>query len=188
MVPTSLMSAGSTFLGALMTTFTPPATCFGTRAAVGSDGIPFQMYTGGVTEADVIASGYLHTECYPSGYPATAGDNFGAYFSPGVCPSGYTTAATMVQGIETRAICCVTGLTVNDLLNCQTRKSLVTASEFYTVAPGPNRPIETGAKSGSKLILIGSAIEIRYRAGGNPTPTVGSSNFPIYNVIQYIHT
>jgi hypothetical protein len=169
------MQAEPKFLGALTTTFTPPASCFGTTAAVGSDDIPFQMYTGGVAEADLVDSKYLHTECYPSGYPATGGDNFGAYFSPGVCPSGYTTAATMVDGVETRALCCLTGLLANDILGCTTSvtKSVLMATQFFTVAPGPLRPIETGViKTGSSLLLIGSAIEIRFREGGNPAPTM----------------
>ena len=172
----SFLTAEPTFLGAVTTTFTPPASCLGTTAAVDSNGIPFQMFTGGVAEGDIIASGYLHTECYPSAYPATAGVNFGAYFSPGVCPFGYTTAATMMNGSETRAICCISGLTANDLLNCQTSvtNSLLTASQFFTVEPGPLHPIETGAKSAGSIELIGSAIEIRFQAGGIPSTTIQS--------------
>jgi hypothetical protein len=40
------------------------------------------------------------------------------------------------------------------------------------VKPGGPFPLETGEKVGSSLLLIGSAIEIRWREGVNPPPTL----------------
>ncbi|KAJ5716735.1 hypothetical protein N7493_008646 [Penicillium malachiteum] len=54
--------------------------------------------------------------CYPSGYDTQS------YFSPGECPSGYTTAGvsffSLGNEVETRAICCPSGY------NAQTGESL----------------------------------------------------------------
>ncbi|KAJ5899925.1 hypothetical protein N7495_004669 [Penicillium taxi] len=59
------------------------------------------------------------SSCFPSGYQATT--DF--YYSPGVCPSGYYTASSVVVTIgslsETRATCCPSGYTA------QTEDSIV---------------------------------------------------------------
>jgi hypothetical protein len=165
--------SSATFLGSLTTTFTPPASCFSLTALVDSTGVPFQIYTGGFADALLATPPFPGTNCFPSAYPATGGDNWGPYFSPGVCPSGYSVASSTVDGSETRGVCCVSGLTANDFLNCQSSVTgSLTASEFVTVKPGGPFPVETGEKVGSSLLLIGSAIEIRWRDGGNPPPTI----------------
>ncbi|KAF3932127.1 hypothetical protein ABW20_dc0107527 [Dactylellina cionopaga] len=165
--------ASPIFLGPLTTTFTPPSSCFALTALVDSDGIPFQIYTGGFADALLATTPLQGTDCFPSVYPATAGDNWGPYFSPGVCPSGYTVASSSVNDTETRGICCISGLTANEYLNCQTSVTgSLTASTFVTVKPSGPYPLETGeTKVGSSLLLLGSAIEIRWRADGNPPPT-----------------
>ncbi|EPS44829.1 hypothetical protein H072_1185 [Dactylellina haptotyla CBS 200.50] len=163
-----------TFLGPLTTTFAPPSSCFSLTALVDSDGIPFQMYTGGFAEYALMAPPYVGTDCFPSAYQATAGDNWGPYFSPGVCPSRYTIASSIVNDTETRGVCCLKGLTANDFLNCQTSiTGTLTAFEFITLKPGGPYPLETGeTKVGSSLLLIGSAIEVRWRENGlTPPPT-----------------
>ena len=165
--------ASPIFLGPLTTTFTPPPSCFSLTALVDSAGVPFQMYTGGFADAELQSSPFPGTYCFPSVYPATAGDNWGPYFSPGVCPVGYTVASSTVNNSETRGVCCVSGLTANDFLNCQTSvTSSLTASEYVMVKPSGPFPLELGVKVGSSLLLIGSAIEIRWREGGNPPATL----------------
>ncbi|KAF3920230.1 hypothetical protein AA313_de0207185 [Arthrobotrys entomopaga] len=166
--------ASPIYLGPLTTTFSAPTSCFSLTALVDSDGIPFQMYTGGFAEFGLMAAPYVGTDCFPSAYPATAGDNWGPYFSPGICPSRYTIASSSVNSSETRGVCCLTGLTANDYLNCQTTiTGTLTALQFITVKPDGPYPLETGiTKIGSSLLLIGSAIEVRWREGGaNPPPT-----------------
>lgn len=175
-VSTSFFDAEPTFLGALTTTFTPPASCFGTTAAVDSDDIPFQMFTGGIGSDGGISSKYYRTECFPSGYKGNPLDNYGAYYSPGFCPYGYTTAATMIQSSETRAICCLEGLGANNLLGCTKSftNGLLTASEYFTVAPSGPYPIETGVRSAGDIDLLGCAIEVRNR-GDEDTSSIASS-------------
>ena len=72
-------------VGPLTTTFTPPAQCSS------SMGVTSLLPTG------IIAQGPFNLqECYPSGYqPASI------FYSPGVCPSGYTPACSRSNTIGT---------------------------------------------------------------------------------------
>ncbi|KAF2149650.1 hypothetical protein K461DRAFT_50023 [Myriangium duriaei CBS 260.36] len=46
-----------------------------------------------------------HSECYPSSYTPQA-----HFYSPGICPSGYTVACSSTAKAETIATCCPTAL------------------------------------------------------------------------------
>ncbi|CAK7562543.1 MAG: hypothetical protein SEPTF4163_000391 [Sporothrix epigloea] len=92
---------------ALTTTFVPSPSCTvdiymesfstGLICAVGTQIVPCNYYHLGVDSST--------SDCLPSGWASSTG----AYFSPGICPSGYTQACQNVTGSETRATCCPTG-------------------------------------------------------------------------------
>ncbi|CAK7265641.1 hypothetical protein SEPCBS57363_001686 [Sporothrix epigloea] len=92
---------------ALTTTFVPSPSCTidiymesfstGLICAVGTQIVPCNYYHLGVDSST--------SDCFPSGWASTSD----AYFSPGICPSGYTQACQNVTGSETRATCCPTG-------------------------------------------------------------------------------
>lgn len=85
-------------LGALTTTFTPSDSCSS-----------FQGYTAFATDDGYyFVQGGLVKDCFPSDY-----DPSGQYFySPGVCPRGYTVACSSMNQVdtltETISTCCPT--------------------------------------------------------------------------------
>ncbi|CAK7223355.1 hypothetical protein SBRCBS47491_005180 [Sporothrix bragantina] len=91
---------------ALTTTFTPSSSCTidlykqaypGITCAIGSSLIPCDFYHLGVDSST--------SDCFPPGWS----DASTAYYSPGICPSGYTEACQSVVNSETRATCCPVG-------------------------------------------------------------------------------
>lgn len=95
-----LSSAQPTLIGALTTTFTPPTTCFLTTAIIATyDGEGFdnaRLWDAGLGMAATVyrISPNIGTACYPPGYNASDWVLQGGYYSPGICPSGYTLAFT----------------------------------------------------------------------------------------------
>lgn len=92
-------------IGPLTSTFTPPASCSESTGwykiwtpSVDSLGTTSQYYND-------FRGPYSVNDCLPSGY--SPGQN---YYSPGVCPSGYTSACTrdgdFAKPSETRIVCC----------------------------------------------------------------------------------
>ncbi|KAJ6095651.1 hypothetical protein N7486_006397 [Penicillium sp. IBT 16267x] len=95
----------------LTTTFTPPADCF-------TDAYHIQWWEGTDYYTPVSAT-YTWwwvslgardwNTCFPSGFSTATT----SYFSPGLCPSGYTAAGvselSLDSNIETRATCCPSG-------------------------------------------------------------------------------
>lgn len=83
----------ATLAGALTTTFTPPASCFTATTELGY-GAAASLVEG--------CKGLYGNECCPDGW------KFDNYFSPGVCPQGYTalTLPTTKQRVETTNMCC----------------------------------------------------------------------------------
>ncbi|KAI1342360.1 hypothetical protein F5Y15DRAFT_301423 [Xylariaceae sp. FL0016] len=88
-------------LGSLTTTFTPPPAC---------SGVTDSLF---ITDVDTLhfnVQGPISTgECFPENYKT----DDGAYYSPGVCPSGYSAACTNLftqddTVTETRYTCCPT--------------------------------------------------------------------------------
>jgi hypothetical protein len=91
-----------TVVGPLTTTFRAPSSCTTTTPQL------YQVWS----ESDSrYVEGPLYTagsDCFPSGYdPAPAN-----YYSPGWCPSGYTTACSSLASAgtetETAVVCCPT--------------------------------------------------------------------------------
>ena len=88
---------------ALTTTFTPVSSCTidiykllqtDMTCSDGSSAVACNFFHLGFTTST--------SDCFPSGWsPSSA-----AYFSPGICPVGYTEACKSVFNSETRATCC----------------------------------------------------------------------------------
>jgi hypothetical protein len=93
----------------LTTTFTPPSNCLGQY--------DLDLYTSSSTPLrPVIHAPFpLYTKsCFPSSYVELVWDGYAYFYSPGVCPSGYTSACTpyllsipvAIASGETAAQCC----------------------------------------------------------------------------------
>lgn len=89
-----------TVVGPLTTTFEAPSSCTTTTPQL------YQSWSGSTSR---YVEGPLYTsdsDCFPSGY------NPNNYYSPGWCPSGYTTACSSLASAstetETAVICCPT--------------------------------------------------------------------------------
>jgi hypothetical protein len=86
--------------GPLTTVFTPPAKC--------SSGLYEGSYaedgdaTGDAIRAVVYLTERSDGDCYPSGYNVTG---IQGYYSPGMCPSGYSTYSYATSGSLTSARC-----------------------------------------------------------------------------------
>jgi hypothetical protein len=100
-------------IGPLTTTFTAPSSC--TLISVELDGSPtptsttYYNYVGKVWPSPL--------DCFPSGYPNAYTDRFSDYYSPGICPSGWTAYPTsdFPDPSETTALCCPPGfMTLGD--------------------------------------------------------------------------
>lgn len=76
-------------MSALTTTFTRPASC--TQTGIMYFPIDERRYF--LLQGEPAVS----TECYPSGYSPERT----AFYSPGICPSGYTTACSALETSET---------------------------------------------------------------------------------------
>ncbi|KAF9894069.1 hypothetical protein FE257_009042 [Aspergillus nanangensis] len=95
-------------IGPLTSTFTPPGSCL---TDIYRYAVPTLQCKSGTT---TNTCHYKHlgpisaTDCYPSGFTANPTATY--YYSPGVCPSGYSIACSNVVSIgatsETRATCC----------------------------------------------------------------------------------
>lgn len=103
--------------GPLTTTFTAPASC---ATATGL----YQIWSSSSSSRSGDGEGATATyhyeqgplaslaSCFPSGYDAAA-TGAGAYYSPGLCPSGYTAACSSTGVVsatatETAFTCCPT--------------------------------------------------------------------------------
>lgn len=91
-------------IAALETTFTPPAACFTTLEAY------IDRNTVLLVPLGITATQSSYYGCWPPGYQQFAAANTGTeqgYYSPGVCPSGFTSAcAVSAAGPESAALCC----------------------------------------------------------------------------------
>lgn len=92
-----------TTVPSLTTTFTPASSC-----TVDLYNLPFtglQCVEGTVAVPCVFMHLGVDTStsaCFPPGWS----DATSAFYSPGICPLGYTEACSQVVGTETRATCC----------------------------------------------------------------------------------
>lgn len=97
------MTFEPTSLGSLTTTFTPPARCTDRNDI-------YNVYFGDPDNPGVYQlQGPLDIRgCYPPQYGPTRG----AYYSPGICPEGFTVACSRLNSVgaltETIHTCCPT--------------------------------------------------------------------------------
>lgn len=88
-------------VGALTTVFTPPASCFASTNI-------WQVWEPEETDWYELVGPPDASGCMPSGYEVATT----AFFSPGICPSGFTAAssntATIADLTETTHVCCPT--------------------------------------------------------------------------------
>ncbi|KXX78446.1 hypothetical protein MMYC01_201424 [Madurella mycetomatis] len=157
-------------LGALTTTFTPPASC---RASL--TGPP--IYDGRYYQGPVFTS-----DCFPPNYSfSRSPDN---YYSPAIaCPVGYSTGCMNinVQGTvtETAVICCPPSLTCNpnmllweQTLGCNSRfRATIFPTVHYmsgSVVTSTGATTETGTFDGA---LNAYSVQIRFQATDLPTTT-----------------
>lgn len=84
-------------LGALTTTFTPPASCLSDLSGTSWNGTVY--YLGPASTGS----------CFPENYEPPRSN----YYSPGVCPYGYRSACSSVSGADTVVTCCPGTLTCN---------------------------------------------------------------------------
>ncbi|KAK2027611.1 hypothetical protein LX32DRAFT_434975 [Colletotrichum zoysiae] len=176
-------------MGSLTTTFTPPASCTNTgiveiRTPVGTDN--FRNY---FLQGQNVKS----IECFPRNYqPSRA-----AYYEPGICPSGYTTACAVVTtldgNVETSVTCCPT------MLSCQTdtvlalfpwQSTLVCQSAIttngdgsWTIGPvtrsaGRRTEFLTGIGVGGAINAYGIQFKVRDGAFPTTSTTIGSVSSP----------
>jgi len=93
---------------ALTSVFTPPASC---SSSWTYEAQTYNSVTGGLLLQNALQE--IDPACFPSGYSGYGRAPFTTYvFSPGVCPSGYTTAAENLDGGTLSAVCCQTGFSV----------------------------------------------------------------------------
>jgi len=96
-------------IGPLTTTFTAPSSC--SLISVDLDGSPIPTSTTYYNYVGLVWPSPL--DCFPSGYPNALTDRFSNYYSPGICPSGWTAYPTsnFPDPAETTALCCPPGFT-----------------------------------------------------------------------------
>lgn len=83
--------------------FTPPSSC---SSHWTYEGQAANSVTGGILIQNAGA-GRNDESCYPSGFGGWGrAPSYIQIFSPGVCPSGYTTANNNYNGQTTTAVCC----------------------------------------------------------------------------------
>jgi len=148
---------------ALTTTFTPPSSCFDApwTSAAGETGI-------------VVLYRQNNDACRPDG-----GVNGDVAYSPGICPSGFSTAkATIVSGTETEAVCCPTGyLADGDGLCSSVNHAQETIACMYTagVTAGPCAE----ATVAPSAVFVQNNIHVMYRQQDLPLFPAGYTPGPI---------
>lgn len=147
----------------MTTTFTAPSDCdFISVQLLGSPtptSTQYYNYVGKVWPSPL--------RCFPSGYPNAYSDRFSDYYSPGICPSGWTAYPTsdFPDPAETTALCCPPGfIAIGD-------NSDVFASSF---------PCFTThiASTPATAVVISGSIDIATKPyGDNPSGLITSTNF-----------
>lgn len=157
--------------GPLTTTFTAPSAC---ATATGL----YQIWSG--SDSYHYEQGPLlsRPDCYPSGYDASPSQ----YFSPGLCPTGYTAACSSTHVLssvvaETAYTCCPTAavyacadsadtlVSGQSFLGCTTvfDQALVLAS--VTVVSDGTTDLLPAATEGAGSGLGANSIAVRFRSG-----------------------
>ncbi|KAI4859829.1 hypothetical protein F4820DRAFT_139341 [Hypoxylon rubiginosum] len=153
-------------LGPLTTTFTPASGCNSVIS-----GIVFtQTLDGGNTTTHKYHSLGLSatSECYPPGFEV----NSNAYYSPGICPSGWQSACGRQEAIggsitETRVTCCPTGYRCIDAPNPTETWSTLSCSSSaisavsVTVPDESNQYYKVTVLNGP--VIHAAAVEVRWQ-------------------------
>jgi hypothetical protein len=155
-------------IGPLTTTFTAPSDCdYISVELVGSPtptSTTYYNYVGKVWPSPL--------RCFPSGYPNAYSDRFSNYYSPGICPSGWTEYPTSdyPDPAETTALCCPPGfITTGDNPD-------VFASSF----PCFTTHIAT---TPATAVVISGSIDIATKPyGDNPSGLITSTDFVMQQI------
>ncbi|KAJ5715229.1 uncharacterized protein N7483_012410 [Penicillium malachiteum] len=163
---------------ALTTTFTPPPACT-TNTWFIEYVSGTNYYTEIITGSDTswwLSLGPTETgTCYPSGYQASTE----TYFSPGICPEGYWTAAQTVVtddgDSETRGTCCPN----NYVAQTETNLAWYTHNACTSYNPNPSQKwtftkAETISSTTRADGINAQGISIRWKATDFPDKTTTS--------------
>lgn len=179
--------------GPLTTTFTAPSSC---ATATGL----YQIWP--ETDSYYYEQGPLasRTECFPSGYDATPSQ----YYSPGLCPNGYTPACSSTDIVsstatETAYTCCPTAAAytcagnVGDLGASETNLGCTTTfggdiviAKITAISDGITELIQSTTESAG-VGLGANSIAVRFRSGdfnSDVATTVSSRRWRRYGVVQ----
>ncbi|CAK1360490.1 unnamed protein product [Cercospora beticola] len=176
----------------LTTVFTPPAWCFAPTYTVAPDG------NDSFTAGDVAIRGY-RPECFPIGFfdvftfttndaeqgsPSfllgstrryTRGVEIPAsYYSPGVCPSGYVSAAGTYDGENYYDTCCPSSMSVIES-SCTSRASTVTlvnGTDTWT------QTVEIARAPSIVVAYQSSDLSLWTTPGSTSTPTAATTSRP----------
>jgi hypothetical protein len=176
-------------IGPLTTTFTPASTCLDVTVAFDPVYPIHYVFAG---PANLFFSRIITPNpaepCFPF-FDIFSNNSQSVFFSPGVCPLGYSTAYSTTVGDETQAACCPTGYTASTTAvddenfgSCQSPQTgPVTASAYITLGPNENGilthgpyTIPTSAFTGNQLEAV--PVSIRYRAA-DFSATASSTKF-----------
>lgn len=160
-------------LGALTTTFTPPASCY--DLTVSSDSGTFwttSTFTGADGSASLSSTTTLMTPMWyekfdyaldPSCYPvADRAMRTEAYYSPGICPEDWTTVERRTRRGETIANCCPSGFTIDtSLCRSSIRVTTTEAILYYQETRASENP-QTFTVTANDIVWA-SGIEVRFK-------------------------
>lgn len=152
----------------LTTVFTPPSSCLGSTFTLSPSG------------SDIYASGTvtrgLAPECFPSyfrsvyeqgtipGSPGSNSTTYESFYSPGICPSGYTTETAQITSSMLLGTCCPSGYTVG-LFTFVATEGPVRQVCVHTIMQDVVTLIAAGAsnqKMSSPAVAVASAVQIAY--------------------------
>jgi hypothetical protein len=149
-------------IGPLTTTFTAPGSC--SLISVDLNGSPTPTSTTYYNYVGLVWPSPL--DCFPSGYPNALTDRFSNYYSPGICPSGWTAYPTsnFPDPAETTALCCPPGFT--------------TIGQFPLASSFPCFTTHIASTPAAALVISGSIDINTAPYGDNPSGVlITSTNF-----------
>ncbi|CAI7629885.1 unnamed protein product [Penicillium bialowiezense] len=176
---------------AMSSQFTPPASCSSswTFEPSGANGI-----ANGLLLQNAHASDNADPNCFPSGYSQYERNEPTIVYSPGFCPSGYSSADLVIHGPVTTAICCLSDfkyLTIptrgTTFAGCtsmfpSSNSTIVTVRQVSTESTQVSGPITMWAQpiqvqlQASDSSLFVSATTTSNSASSTATGTKGSSS------------
>jgi hypothetical protein len=116
--PLIARAGGPAQLGPLTTIFTPPASCTNSWTFEPSS---YNGFSPGLLVQNALATS-IDPSCFPSSWFRYGRSSYEAYYRPGQCPAGYSTALARFSSY-TQATCCLSLVS-----NYESCKSLLTDS------------------------------------------------------------